>query len=137
MPCVLSSGQHFNLEQEQSGTFSGSLPEYPSFLRILNALGEVLRCLQVLRKCYDLIRLHQHVLRPRLRNPRHSRPTPIRSGTTPCTPLRTPLGLRSTILRTPRTFVLTSPLPAPFVLLAIGRVPMTHKARFCCCFFVP
>src|ERR1700719_267958 len=25
----------------------------------------------------------------------------------------------------------------PFVLLAIGRVPMTHKACFCYCFFVP
>src|SRR6202045_4853364 len=87
--------------------------------------------------CYDPIRLHQHVLRSRLRNLRHFRPTPICSGTTPCTPLRTPLGLRPTLLWTPRTFVLTSPLPAPFVLLAIGRVPMTHKARFCCCFFVP
>ena len=40
-------------------------------------------------------------------------------------------------IRPPRTFVLTSPLPAPFVLLAIGRVPITHKARFCYCFFVP
>src|ERR1700726_4678639 len=29
--------------------------------------------------CYDPIRLHQHVLHPGLRNPRHSRPTPIRS----------------------------------------------------------
>src|ERR1700731_3601835 len=87
--------------------------------------------------CYDPIQLHQHVLRPGLQNPRHSQPTPICSGTTPHTPLRTPLGLRSTVLRIPQTFVLTSPLPAPFVLLAIGRVPMTHKARFCCCFFVP
>src|ERR1700731_2786412 len=25
----------------------------------------------------------------------------------------------------------------PLVPLAIGRVPMTHKARFCYCFFVP
>src|ERR1700731_3388601 len=27
--------------------------------------------------------------------------------------------------------------PCPFVLLAIGRVPMTHKGRCCYCFFVP
>src|ERR1700730_6458655 len=33
-------------------------------------------------------------------------------------------------IRPPWTFVLTSPLPAPFVLLAIGRVPITHKAHF-------
>ena len=56
-------------------------------------------------------------------NPMHSAPHPSR------TPSHCPLD--------PPDFRSGTSPPCPFVLLAIGRVPMTHKARFCYCFFVP
>src|ERR1700731_2572155 len=56
-------------------------------------------------------------------NPTYSAPHPPR---TPSRHPSDPLDFRSDV----------SP-SCPFVLLAIGRVPMTHKAHFCYCFFVP
>src|ERR1700730_6513903 len=60
---------------------------------------------------------------PLCHNPVHSAPHPSRT-LSHCP--SDPLGFRS-----------SSPPPCPFVLLAIGGVPMTHKGRCCYCFFVP
>src|ERR1700731_2523900 len=77
-------------------------------------------------KCYDPIRLHQHAPRSRLQNPCQSRPSLIHSVTTLRTPLHT---LSDSIPSSSRPFGLLFWYFSlyPFVLLTIGRVPMTHK----------